>query len=457
MKTNGKSNDTMPSSTGYFDYGLISPNSRRISGSNNLNDAIETVGRKYVRSKKGHRAEGVLIYGQTTCGVTSDDYRILSIGDELDESKHLFVIINSLHFHLCFLILHIDAGTWTKRLFQDLLNLGETKTISYFTLFKNRIDDRRRSKPLVRFAEQCVTQLTPEIQDNLLVLNNLPTGEDKIRAVYLVLKNGWDYVLHPDFMTNDLPRICKMTVVEFKTEHVVDVDVIIERSATPYGQYFDELKQDRKLFERNAKGVGEMIRMVANKENSNDNNGDDNDKDDGDLSISSSTNNKTGKRKREENNNGDDDGVDNNNSNTNNNDTATRSYRENPSERSSSRSDEEKQKKKKKKKKKTKKKKKKKISTDDSDDDATIVSPTKKTKRSDNENGFFDDDSNYNNKKSFRPEKDNSESNEEDEISDAGDTNFVFGDDFSMVRILVSLCRWFYNILFIGFTYIPFY
>ena len=114
---------------------------------------------------------------------------------------------------------------------------------------------------------------------------------------------------------------------------------------------------------------------------------------------------------------------------------------ENQPERSASLRDEEKQKKKKTKKKKKKKtkKKKKKTSNDDSDD----------------ENGFADDDSNNNNKKSFRPENDHSES-DKDEISDAGDTDFAFGDAISMVRILLSLCRSFYNILFIGFTYIPF-
>ena len=44
----------------------------------------------------------------------------------------------------------------------------------------------------------------------------------------------------------------------------------------------------------------------------------------------------------------------------------------------------------------------------------------------------------------------------EGEILDEGDTDNNFGDGSSMVRILLSLCRSFCSILFIGFTYIPF-
>ena len=438
----------------FFNHHDFLLSDKKISGSDNLDDAIETVGRKYCRTG-GHGGKGVLIYGNTTdCPITSKDYHTVHKGRPLEDSKRLYIIINSLQFHLCFCILHIEATTW--RIFvEDFLNLGNKHTNAF-----TQIGDRRRSPKILDFVEHCVTKLTQENQNKLFLLNDALEDDDKIRLVYLVLKHGWDFVLN-EICVGDpncfetLP-LFNMTKEQFKTEYVVDVNVIIQRSTTMYGQYLDELKQNRKKFERDAKGVGEMICMVANKENSNDNNGDDNNKDDGDLSISSSTNNKTGKRKHEENNNGDDDGVDNNNSNTNNNDTATRSYMENPSERSSSLRDEEKQQKKKKKKKKKKtKKKKKKSSNDDSDDDATIVSPTKKMKRSNNENGFVDDDSNNNNNKSFRPEKDNIESNEEDEILDADFSDFAFCDDFSMVRILLSLCQWFCNILF-GFTYIPF-
>lgn len=331
MKTKRKTNDTMPSS--YFNRKLLSSDKRR-RGSDNPDDAVKIVGRKYCRWKKGHRGEGVLIYGQTTCGISSTDYRTVHNGGTLEASKHVFIIVNSLYFHLCFIILHIEAGTWTKRLFQDFLNLGETNTtesLLFYKKFKNRIDDRRRSPSLVPFAEHWVTRLTEEDRATLSRLNNDLTEEGKIRVVYLVLKHGWDFVLRQQFITAVLPKILKLTVDEFKDAHVVDdVNFFIQRSTTLYGQYFDELDHDRDVYRQLADAV---IIPVASEENSNDNKGDDNNNDDSEqflvipddassrsgekldedssvLSISSSTNNKTGKRTHEEDNDDDDNGDD---------------------------------------------------------------------------------------------------------------------------------------------------
>ena len=482
LKTKRMTNNTMPSNCAYFNSDLLS-HPDRISGSDSLDDAIEVVGR-YHCHKDTYGGEGVLLYGlKKTHGLTPNDYvtaykqRPIANWSNL---KRLYIIVNSMPYYLCFFILHIDAPEWERTLFEDLLNLGEKNTIH-----DKQIDGRRRSTPLRKFAEHCVTKLTLENQNKLRLLNDTLEDDDKIRLVYLVLRHGWDFVLDKICVGDpncyeDLP-LFNMPMEQFKTTYVVDVECILRRSAAMYGQYLDELDNAPRFFMKRAKAVGGMIAMVASKGKSNtdttaaDNNSNTNnnntatrslptvarekesddveevgdmirivaspsrgfeklDEDSTVLSISSPANIRTGKRRREE-----------NSSNTNNNDTATKSHMQNPAERSSSLRDEKKKKKKKKKKKmKKRKKKKKKKSNDDSDDDATV------------ENDFGDDDGNNNNKnKHFRPEKDNIES-KEDEISDADDGNVNFGDDSSMVRILLSLFRLFCSILFIGFTYFPF-
>ena len=125
------------------------------------------------------------------------------------------------------------------------------------------------------FVEHCVTRLTKEDQATLFLLHDTLKDEDKIRVLYLVLGYGWDFVLteicvgDPNCY-NDLP-LFNMTKEQFKTKYVVDVNVIIQRSTTLYGKYSDKLKQDPKLFVREAKGVGKMIRM---EDNDDDNDGD---------------------------------------------------------------------------------------------------------------------------------------------------------------------------------------
>ena len=304
----------------WHDYFLHSKD--RISGLYNVPDAIEFVGQK-------HCCNGVLIYGTK---ISSEDYRTLLDGRTLEVSKRLHIIINSPQFHLFFFILHIKPKPW-KEFFKEFLIFDE-HTIT--TQFSDRIQDRRRSPPLKAFVEDCVTRLTEEDQDILFQLNLRLEDNEKIRIVSLVLRYGWDFVLNEIRVgglncyedLQELP-LFNMTTEEFKTKYgVVDINDIIKRSTTPYGQYLEEIKQDPNLFEID----------------------------------------------------------DNNNSNTSNNNTATRSLptvaREN-----------------------------------ESDDDIGSI---------------------------------------EGEILDEGDTDNNFGDGSSMVRILLSLCRSFCSILFIGFTYIPF-
>ncbi|OEU05906.1 hypothetical protein FRACYDRAFT_257474 [Fragilariopsis cylindrus CCMP1102] len=95
-----------------------------------------------------------------------------------------------------------------------------------------------------------------------------------------------------------------MTKEQFKNKYAVDVNIIIQRSTTLYGKYFDELKQDPKLFVREAKGVGKMIRMED------DDDGNDGDRDGGGVGDVGEGGGGGG---------GDDDDDDDNNPNNNNN------------------------------------------------------------------------------------------------------------------------------------------
>ena len=121
----------------------------------------------------------------------SKDYRTIPNG-RIEDSKRLYIIINSLHFHLCLCILHIKATKWIKVLFEDFLDLGKETNFTYKKIVQ--ISERKRSPPLLDFIEHCVTRLTKEDQATLFRLHGTLEDDDKIRVVYLVLGYGWDFV-----------------------------------------------------------------------------------------------------------------------------------------------------------------------------------------------------------------------------------------------------------------------
>ena len=115
MKTKRKTNNTMPPKKTrpegrrpQFNHQDFLYSKERISGSDNVRDAIEFVGRKHCCTS-GHG--GVLIYGKKT---SFEDYCTVLDGRTLEVSKRLYIIINSLHFHPCFFIFHIKATTWNR-------------------------------------------------------------------------------------------------------------------------------------------------------------------------------------------------------------------------------------------------------------------------------------------------------------------------------------------------------
>jgi hypothetical protein len=273
IRSHSKGKRTMPKQRRQFNHDYFLSSHDRTSGLDNIDDAIQTVGRKYCCTP-GHGGEGVLIYG-THCPISSEDYCTVLDGRIEDWKRH-YIIIDSLHFHLCFCILHIKATKWIKVLFEDFLDLGKETNFTYKKIVQ--ISERKRSPPLLDFIEHCVTRLTKEDQATLFLLHDTLEDADKIRVVYLVLGYGWDFVLTEIRVGGpncykDLPLFKKhMKKEQFKTNYDVNVNAIIQRSTTLYGKYLDELKQDRKLFVRKAKGVGKMIRMK-----------DDDDGNDGDL------------------------------------------------------------------------------------------------------------------------------------------------------------------------------
>ena len=174
----------------------------------------------------------------------SKDYRTVTNG-RIEDSKRLYIIINSFHFHLCLCILHFKATKWIKVLFEDFLDLGKETDFTYKEILQ--FAERKQSPRLLDFIKHCVTRLTKDDQATLFLLHDTLEDADKIRAVYLVLGYGWDFVLTEIRVGGpncykDLPLFKKhMKKEQFKTNYDVNVNAIIQRSTTLYGKYLDEL------------------------------------------------------------------------------------------------------------------------------------------------------------------------------------------------------------------------